>query len=127
MLLAALNVYFRDLQHLMELAMLAWFWMTPIVYPWQLPADQLASRGIPTVATLLNPVTAVDHHAPARHLRHRQSYVGEDGKLVSVLPDESALWYLRNLAIVGRGRRSCSLGVAIHIFGRLESNFAEEL
>ena len=36
-LFSALNVYARDLQHLLELVLLAWFWMTPIVYPWQPP------------------------------------------------------------------------------------------
>jgi ABC-2 type transport system permease protein len=124
-LLAALNVYFRDLQHLMELAMLAWFWMTPIVYPWQLPADQLASRGIPTLVTLLNPVTAIVITLQ-RGIYGTASYTAEDGTVVSILPHESSLWYLRNLAIVGVGA-TILLGVAIHVFGRLESNFAEEL
>ena len=54
------------------------------------------------------------------------SYVDEDGPVVQVLPDESVLWYLRNLAVVGIGALVL-LGIAIHIFGRLESNFAEEL
>ncbi len=31
-LLRATNVYLRDTQHFLELALLAWFWMTPIVY-----------------------------------------------------------------------------------------------
>ena len=31
-LLGAINVYLRDTQHFLELALLAWFWMTPIVY-----------------------------------------------------------------------------------------------
>ena len=31
--MAVLNVYFRDVQHLLEVGLLAWFWMTPIVYP----------------------------------------------------------------------------------------------
>src|SRR4051794_22004650 len=34
MTLAAVNVYARDTQHLLELVLLAWFWMTPIVYPY---------------------------------------------------------------------------------------------
>ena len=34
--LAAVNVYLRDTQHFLELALLAWFWMTPIVYPFML-------------------------------------------------------------------------------------------
>ena len=28
----AINVYLRDTQHFLELALLAWFWVTPIVY-----------------------------------------------------------------------------------------------
>ena len=31
--LAAANVYLRDIQHLLEVFLLFWFWMTPIVYP----------------------------------------------------------------------------------------------
>ena len=33
--LGAVNVYLRDTQHLLELVLLAWFWMSAIVYPYQ--------------------------------------------------------------------------------------------
>ena len=33
MIVSALNVRYRDVQHLIGLALLVWFWMTPIVYP----------------------------------------------------------------------------------------------
>ena len=33
MFVSALNVRYRDVQHLIGLALLVWFWMTPIVYP----------------------------------------------------------------------------------------------
>jgi ABC-type polysaccharide/polyol phosphate export permease len=33
LLLSALNVYFRDIQHLLGIAMQVWFYLTPIVYP----------------------------------------------------------------------------------------------
>src|SRR3546814_17251061 len=55
-LFAALNVYARDLQHLLELVMLAWFWLTPIVYAWQLPADKLSESGLSTRHQLPNPL-----------------------------------------------------------------------
>ena len=51
--LAAINVYARDTQHLLELALLAWFWMTPIVYPYRQVADRVGSL------FLLNPLTPV--------------------------------------------------------------------
>lgn len=35
LLLAAVNVYLRDVQYLVEVGLLLWFWMTPIVYDWQ--------------------------------------------------------------------------------------------
>jgi ABC-2 type transport system permease protein len=34
LLLAASNVYLRDVQYLVEVSLLFWFWMTPIVYAW---------------------------------------------------------------------------------------------
>ena len=37
-LLSAINVYLRDTQHFLELALLAWFWVTPVVYPFELVA-----------------------------------------------------------------------------------------
>lgn len=33
LLFAGLNVYFRDLEHLLSIGMMAWFYFTPIVYP----------------------------------------------------------------------------------------------
>ena len=33
MVVSSLNVRYRDVQHLIGLALLVWFWMTPIVYP----------------------------------------------------------------------------------------------
>lgn len=124
-LFAALNVYVRDLQHLLELAMLAWFWMTPIVYPWQLTADQLSSRGIPTLVTLINPVTSVVISLQ-RAIYGLATFVDGNGNTVGVLPDESGLWYLRNLGIVGVASAGIFV-LAVHVFGRLEANFAEEL
>ena len=34
LMLAASNVYLRDVQYLVEVTLLFWFWMTPIVYAW---------------------------------------------------------------------------------------------
>ena len=33
MFVSSLNVRYRDVQHLIGLALLVWFWLTPIVYP----------------------------------------------------------------------------------------------
>jgi ABC-2 type transport system permease protein len=124
-LFAALNVYARDLQHLLELVLLAWFWMTPIVYPWQLQADQLQERGLSTALTLVNPVTSVVITIQ-RAVYGTDSFVGDDGHTTFVLPDEGPLWYLRNLGIIGLAAVGIFI-LAVHVFGRLEANFAEEL
>src|SRR5947207_2597098 len=42
LLVSALNVRYRDTQHLLNLALLAWFWVTPIVYPGAFVYEKLA-------------------------------------------------------------------------------------
>jgi ABC-2 type transport system permease protein len=44
LLLAASNVYLRDIQYLVEVTLLFWFWMTPIVYPWTKVHDKLVQN-----------------------------------------------------------------------------------
>jgi ABC-2 type transport system permease protein len=124
-LFSALNVYARDLQHLLELVLLAWFWMTPIVYPWQLPADKLGEHGLSSSLTLLNPMVSVVTTLQ-RAIYGTDSYVDSAGTTIHVLPDGGPLWYLRNLGLVGLVAVGIFV-VAVHVFGRLEANFAEEL
>ena len=125
-LFSALNVYARDLQHLLELVMLGWFWMTPIVYAWQLPADKLGENGLSSSLTLINPMIPIVITLQ-RAIYGTDSYVdGKTGATVFVLPDGGPLWYLRNLGIIGLVAAGIFV-LAVHIFGRLEANFAEEL
>jgi ABC-2 type transport system permease protein len=49
LMLSVANVYFRDTQHFMAIALQLWFFMTPIVYPLSYVEDveaRLADRGI---------------------------------------------------------------------------------
>jgi ABC-type polysaccharide/polyol phosphate export permease len=43
LLLSVANVYFRDTQHFIGIAMQLWFYATPIVYPYSLIQDQAAA------------------------------------------------------------------------------------
>ncbi|HRA51680.1 ABC transporter permease [Actinotalea sp.] len=43
--LSVLNVYFRDTQHFMGIILQAWFYLTPIVYPAHLVAEESAKLG----------------------------------------------------------------------------------
>jgi len=54
LLLSCLNVFFRDVQPLMNIVLLLWFWVTPIVYP------ETALSQHPTLVALL-------HCNPAYH------------------------------------------------------------
>ncbi|MCP4085363.1 MAG: ABC transporter permease [Actinomycetia bacterium] len=135
-LLSAANVYLRDTQHLLELVLLAWFWLTPIVYQPRFQSDQVAeSARLPDWSYLLNPATPlVLTFQRAIYGRVEVEAVGvidatRPGAVVmnGILPaGVDQLWYLRNLAILG----AVALGllwVAFVVFGRLEGDFAEEL
>ncbi len=120
--LAAINVYARDTQHLLELVLLAWFWMTPIVYPYSQIEQSLGNWA------LLNPLTTIVITMqralwgnPTLEIQTKQG-----ASTVSALPDFSQWWYLRNLGIIC-GTAVVLLGIAFWIFGRLEDNFAEAI
>ena len=120
-LLATLNVWARDTQHLLDLALLAWFWMTPIVYQWSLQANELEESGRSPMLTLLNPMTSI---VLALQRSLYGITVGSDGN--RLLPLESSLWYLRNLAVVGV-IAAVLFVLALRLFTKAEGNFAEEL
>lgn len=123
LLLSAVNVYLRDTQHFLELVLLAWFWMTPIVYAYMMVADRTAwyvtvwkfNPMLPTVTTF------------QRVLYDRVSYTDSAGNLVQILPANASIWwYVGNCALVILG--SVVVGyLALRVFDRAEGNFAEEL
>jgi len=112
--LSALNVKLRDIQHLLELVLLAWFWFTPIVYEYLPIQDRLGSW---SWIAFINPVL------PIVMAFQRALYNPPSG---IVLPDESLLWYFRNLGV------SAVVGVVLVVvgftmFGRMEADLAEEI
>ncbi|MCP3992983.1 MAG: ABC transporter permease, partial [Actinomycetia bacterium] len=44
LLLSALNVYYRDFQHFLELGLLTWFWLTPVVYLYNFAGEAVIER-----------------------------------------------------------------------------------
>ncbi len=126
--LAAINVYLRDTQHLLELVLLAWFWITPIVYQYKLLSDKLQEK---SVLLLVNPMTSLVL-AFQRGIYNRVGGPTTGGRFggatqsSGILPDASMLWYLRNVAVVGVVSVALLVG-ALWLFGRLEDNFSEEL
>jgi ABC-2 type transport system permease protein len=120
-LLSATNVYLRDTQHFVELALLAWFWITPIVYPFQLVGtrDTVWSK-----IWMANPVT------PIVLVFQRAIYAKLDN--TSVAPTQPLLPHWSWWGYAGYLGYSIVFGIimlvlAVWVFGRSEANFAEEL
>ncbi|MEX2395043.1 MAG: ABC transporter permease [Actinomycetota bacterium] len=120
LIVSVLNVYFRDVQHLLELILLAWFWMTPIVYP--IHFVETKGAGIFKLY-LLNPMTSIV-------LAFQRGIYGEQFDTVTGAPllieNATPLYYARNVGIVGAGALIL-VAVGWTIFRRLESRLAEEL
>jgi lipopolysaccharide transport system permease protein len=56
LLISAANVYLRDVEHFVEVATMAWFWLTPIVYPIGLVSDTIGKYFF---LFLANPMTNI--------------------------------------------------------------------
>ena len=121
---SALNVRYRDVGHLLNLGLLVWFWITPIVYQAALVQSELVSRTIAGVSLwnlyLANPLAPIV-------LGFQRALYGDpmqDGQ--QVLPDVSVAWQAGVLAIV-LAVSSVLLMLAWRSFFRRSGDFAEEL
>jgi ABC-2 type transport system permease protein len=128
--LAAVNVYLRDTQHLVEVLVgAAWFWACPIVYSYEnTVAKKLVEHGIPSWVYLMNPMTPLVMTFQ-RVLYNKMGLVqltNAGAKPTQLLPSWGAMTYVEMDALV------LVLGavlfyLAMVVFGRLAGNFAEEL
>jgi ABC-2 type transport system permease protein len=129
LLLASVNVYLRDTQHLIEVLVgAAWFWACPIVYSYQnTVAPKFAEHGI-TWLYFLNPMTPVV-------MTFQRVLYAHTGKVTltvpphnkaQLLPGWGPLTYVwMDAAVLGVGLVLFFVGM--NVFGRLAGNFAEEL
>jgi ABC-2 type transport system permease protein len=127
-LLSAVNVYLRDTQHFLELALLAWFWVSPIVYGF-MTIDRRPG-GWFKYTYLCNPVTPIIlifQRTIYDKLDNPRVPAGLPGqKLNGILPHWHMITYVGYLGYsVAFG--AIVLAIAISVFGRSEANFAEEL
>jgi len=127
--LAAVNVKYRDMQHFLAIALMVWFWGTPIIYGFEQVAHRL-SRFHLTWLPLVNPYAIVCLSFQRALYNRRRVHTGFDAKhhptFTTLLPDHGYLWYLAVLAIVGSVSALLLVG-AMRTFRRLEGDFAEEL
>ncbi len=113
--LAAATVYLRDLQHLIEVILLALFWLVPIVYAVTLPLNSFAANGHQTLLTLYlaNPMLNV-----IAAFQRAFYTMGPEYTL------QANLWpRLGFFLLVGLGL----LWLAQRYFARVQGNFAQEL
>lgn len=101
LLVAAANVYFRDLQHLLGVGVTAWFFLTPVVFPAELVPPQVRT------IFMINPMGPL-------------IVAYRDVMFYSRWPDMRLL----GLMLVGCG---LALGGAFTVFTRLSRNLAEEI
>jgi ABC-2 type transport system permease protein len=119
--IAALNVRYRDVGHLLNIGLLVWFWVTPIVYASGLVQQHLRGREVLKVLYFCNPLTAVVEGM------HRALYV------VDPLPDGTrATWDmpLGSLALVLAAVLVVSMVFLRYTWGSFfarSGDFAEEL
>lgn len=116
--LSALNVYFRDVQYLVEVIVLLMMWASPIVYAWSYVGNALGVLGLPpwiAEAYLYNPLT------------------------LGVLGFQAAFWapgleqpfafpeHLGLRILIASGIGLVLLFLAQRLFSRLQGDFAQEL
>jgi ABC-2 type transport system permease protein len=134
--LSAVNVYLRDVQHLVEVLLMAWFWAAPGIYAFsgrvqkglerhsifRIPGSHLiwvyfANPVVPVVMTFQRVFYNVTH--PISTVTHKAIKGG-------VMATYGTGWYLKSDLIVLGVSLLLFFG-ALVVFGRLEGNFAEEL
>jgi ABC-2 type transport system permease protein len=125
--LSAINVYLRDMSHLIEVILTAWFWACPIVYSYASSIAPHLHHQFLKILYLLNPMTPVV--LTSQRVIYATTYIHlTTGKHPGqqILPTwSSGTFILMNLGIVAFGL--ILMVIALIIFGRLEGNFAEEL
>lgn len=112
LLLAAVNVYLRDVQYLVEIGMMIAFWLCPIVYSWQLVDQTIKSSALEQIY-LANPMTL------AVLGFQKTFWVSGDGTPAAPNLELSLVIAL----LVG----VLAVLLAQRVFARLQGNFAQEL
>ncbi len=114
LLLAALNVYFRDFENIVDLLLLVVVWLSPVLYPWSFVREAIGTGWLMQLY-LANPLTV------AVQLFQRAFWAPGASGADELIPD----LYVRGLAAVLVGL--VILGFGQLAFSRLEGRFAQEL
>ncbi len=127
-LLASVNVYMRDTQHLVTVLVgAAWFWACPIVYSFQTTVAIHLKVHHVTWLYFMNPMTILVMTFQ-RVLYARLTVISKNAPhpILHVLPHWSTITYVWGDGVV-LAFALILFYVAMVVFGRLAGNFAEEL
>ena len=119
---AALNVRYRDTQHLLNIGLTLWFWLTPVVYPSGYIYLKLEPHPVLLDLFLANPMTVIVMGFQRALYRFPQP----PGADKPVLPPVSLEWLALVVGAVTIGSLLLML-LAWRTFFHLSGDFAEEL
>jgi ABC-2 type transport system permease protein len=122
MIVAALNVRYRDTAHLVEVTMIAWFWLNPVVYGSGLIRDRLHEW---FWLYMLNPMAPIIG-ACQRAIYRKAYYADGTGHQKLLLESPGIVFYLEWLG-VALAVSLILLALGRRLFSRLSGDFAEEL
>lgn len=118
-LLSALTVGYRDIEHLIDVGLTAWFWMSAVVFPYGAVAAKLGdNEWIANINPVLAPILAF------QRVLYNPSADAEG--IAPVLPDLALRWHIAPLLV------SCAVGIALiliglRVFARREDSFGDQL
>lgn len=112
LVLAAVNVYLRDIQYLVEISLMVFFWASPIVYSWQMVSGQISGTLLEKIY-LANPMTLVV-------LGFQRTFwvAGDEQEPPAHLNLMLAVALAVSIGLLWTGQR---------VFARMQGNFAQEL
>jgi ABC-2 type transport system permease protein len=130
--LSAVNVYFRDIEHLIGVVLQAWFWTIPIIYSYNLVYSLFERHHLRVLTSLylVDPVTpiilAFQRALYARRVLVPAPTVTNLHAKMLVLSNYPYHFYVEMLAILLAVGIVAFFG-AMLVFARIEGNFAQEL
>lgn len=116
LILSACNVYFRDIQYLVDVLILLLMWMSPIVYSWSMVKDVIANSAPAWVTDIYlnNPITLA--------VMGFQNAFWAPGSEGAAFPE-----HLMTRMVIASGVGLIFLWFGHRVFARLQGNFAQEL
>ncbi|HEU0131620.1 MAG TPA: ABC transporter permease [Mycobacteriales bacterium] len=123
MLVGSLTVRYRDVQHLVDVLLLAWFWLNPVIYGMHLVHARLAPHNLYWVY-FLNPMAGVT--ATFQRALYVTSDITANGQRVQLLAYRGYAGYLLVLGI-GAAVSLVTFAAGLTVFRRMRGDFAEDL